>query len=68
MLKNTVGKAVPLNKLAGALDKEYFALKSGTLYWSDNQRSRKVNGKLVVKDIEAIDINPKNPMEIVLLC
>lgn len=30
---NTVGKAVPLDKLVQPIGKEYFALKNGTLYW-----------------------------------
>lgn len=63
MLKDTVGKAVPISKL----EKEYFALKNGVLYWYQNERARKAKGQIVVRNIGALEINPKNKLEITLL-
>lgn len=60
-----MGKAVPLNKLA--LDTEFFTIKNGTLYWSDNERSRKTKGQIILRDVDSLVISPKNPLEIVLL-
>ena len=56
LFKDTVGKAVPFNQL----EKEFFALKNGILYWYTHERARKANGSIIVKNIEAIEINPKN--------
>lgn len=69
-LSKTVGKAVPVDKLVeGVKDglqmgSEYFALKNGVLYWYQNQKSRKSKGSIIVKDIIALEINPKNKLEI----
>lgn len=63
MLADTVGKAVPISRL----QKEYFALKNGVLYWYQNERARRAKGQIVVRNIEAIEINAKNPLEISLL-
>lgn len=63
MLKDTVGKAVPISKL----EKEYFALKNGVLYWYQNERARKAKGQIIVRNIDALEVNPKNKLEITLL-
>ena len=63
ILKNTVGKAVPIN----ALEQSYFALKNGILYWYTHERARKALGSIIVKNIEAIEINQKNKMQVSLL-
>ena len=63
MLKDTIGKAVPISKL----EKEYFALKNGILYWYPHERARKAKGQIIVRNIDALEINPKNKLEITLL-
>lgn len=62
-LKDTVGKAVPISNF----EKQFFALKNGILYWYAHQRARKALGNIIVKDIQAIEINPKNKKQISLL-
>ena len=62
ILKN-LSKAVAVDKLVkevGVLAQEYFALKNGVLYWYQHRRSRKSKGVIIVKDIIALEINPKN--------
>jgi hypothetical protein len=63
LFKDTVGKAVPFNNL----EKEFFALKNGILYWYVHERARKAKGSIIVKNIEAIEINPKNRMQITMI-
>ena len=63
ILRDTVGKAVPINKL----ETEFFATKKGVLYWQPHERSRKSTGSIIIRDIEAIEINQKNPLEIQIL-
>ena len=46
---------------------EYFALKNGILYWYPHERARKAKGQIIVRNIDALEINPKNKLEITLL-
>lgn len=59
LLKDTVGKAgLQLSKL----EKQFFALKNGILYWYVHERARKAQGSIIVKNIEAMEILAKNPL------
>ena len=60
ILKDTIGKAVPLSKL----EKQFFALKNGYLYWYQNEKAKRAQGSIIVKNIEAIEISSKNKMQI----
>lgn len=58
-----MAKAVPLDKLVPQ-KKQFFAIKSGILYWYEKERARKSKGNIVIKEIEAIEINPQNKLQI----
>jgi hypothetical protein len=43
--------------------KNYFAIKSGILYWYSKERSRSAANHIPIKETKAIEINSKNPKE-----
>lgn len=60
ILKNTVGKAIPIENL----EKQYFELKNGILYWYNKPKARVANGSIKVKDISLIEIDNKNRKQV----
>ena len=46
---------------------EYFALKNGVLYWYPSEKARRASGSIILKDVEALQINQRNRTQINLL-